>query len=95
MHEEGKSIINLVHIMLQVNVTFSLKFCNLGCFSNSFVSYLLLSNGSCKNYQENNRPSAAGAISVSGLIQLFLALSLVDWSFSAKFKLKCKNAEFQ
>ena len=42
VHEEGKSIISLVHIMLQVNVTFSLKFCNLGCFSNSFVSNLLL-----------------------------------------------------
>ena len=73
VHEEGKSIISLVHIMLQVNVTFSLKFCNLGCFSNAFVSYLLLSNGWRKNYQENNRPSAAGAVSVSALIQLVLA----------------------
>ena len=55
----------------------------------------ILSNGSRKNYRENNRPSAAGAVWVSGLIQLFLAFSLVDWSFSAKFKLKCKNAGFR
>ena len=33
MRDEGKSIISLVHIMLQVKVTFSLKFCKLGCFS--------------------------------------------------------------
>ena len=43
VHEEGKSIISLVHIMLQVNVTFSLKFCNLGCFSNSFVTPCIVS----------------------------------------------------
>ena len=54
-----------------------------------------LSNGSRKNYRESNRPSAAGAVWVSGLIQLFLAFSLVDWSFSAKLKLKCKNAGFR
>ena len=42
VHDEGKSLISLVHIMLQVKVTFSLKFCYLGCFLNSFVSYLLL-----------------------------------------------------
>ena len=54
-----------------------------------------VSNGLRKNYQENNRPSAAGAVSVSRLIQLFLAFSLVDWLFSAKFKFKCKNAGFR